>query len=110
MSRYYPPTLFCPKLGPQKLDSLEKEKYKMGDPGGFCAAWCIWYGNLRLSNPDVDRKTILEEGIKIIETRFNSFRNFIRNYAQFLSEYSKVFKRTLNVSYTFKKMKGQMIM
>jgi hypothetical protein len=103
---YYPPILFCPKIGPQQLDRLEKDNIKAGDPVGFCVAWCIWYVNLRLSNPDIDRKDVLEQGIKIIDTKFNSFRNFIRSYAQFLSEYSKKLKETEDVSYTFREMRG----
>ena len=103
---YYPPILFCPKIGPQQIDRLEKDNMKSGDPVGFCAAWCIWYVNLRLSNPDIDRKDVLEEGIKIIDTKFNSFRNFIRSYAQFLSEYSKKLKETEDISYTFREMRG----
>ena len=103
---YYPPVLFCPKIGPQQLDRLEKDNIKAGDPVGFCVAWCIWYVNLRLSNPDIDRRDVLEQGIKIIDTKFNSFRNFIRSYAQFLSEYSKKLKETEDVSYTFREMRG----
>jgi hypothetical protein len=103
---YYPPILFCPKIGPQQLDRLEKDNIKAGDPVGFCVAWCIWYVNLRLSNPNINRKDVLEQGIKIINTQFNSFRNFIRSYAQFLSEYSKKLKETEDASYTFREMRG----
>ena len=92
----------------QKINEyiLEKDNIKAGDPVGFCVAWCIWYVNLRLSNPDIDRKDVLEQGIKIIDTKFNSFRNFIRSYSKFLSEYSKKLKETEDVSYTFREMRG----
>ena len=54
------------------------------DPGGYCAAWSIWYAEMRVMNPDITRDALtklLKKKFKNIE---NSYRTFIRNYANFL--------------------------
>jgi hypothetical protein len=54
------------------------------DPGGYCAAWSIWYSEMRVMNPDLSRASLT----KLIKKKFknleNSYRTFIRNYANFL--------------------------
>jgi hypothetical protein len=54
------------------------------DPGGYCAAWSIWYAEMRVMNPNLSRASLT----KLIKKKFknleNSYRTFIRNYANFL--------------------------
>ena len=78
---YFKPKDFLPKIGFQSLDATESSKFKkIGDPGGFCAAWTIWYVDMRLSNPTIERKELIEEIIKKIKKYNFSFKNIIRNY------------------------------
>ena len=78
---YIRPKDYLPKVGFQLLDAMENRKFKrIGDPGGFCAAWTVWYVDMRLSNQNVSRDQLIKEIIKKIK-RFNySFKNIIRNY------------------------------
>ena len=72
------------------------------DPGGFCAYWSTWYLDLRLSNPDVPRETLVSETLKSINNKiadYNydiimkinrkkipvNFSSFVRSYAVFLN-------------------------
>lgn len=60
---------------------------KLGDPIGYCLAWVFWYVDMRLNNPDIHPKDIIEisidEIIKFGKGRKsnNIFIDFIRNYA-----------------------------
>lgn len=78
VQKYYRPVDICP-IGPQKLE--KKVEAIDSDPGGFCVAWSLWYAELRLSNPDVERNDILQFALDSIEKTENSFKKFIRNYA-----------------------------
>jgi hypothetical protein len=106
--KYYPPSSFCPKLGPQWQDRYEEIHIKnklSGDPIGFCAAWTIWYVNLRLLNPDIDRKSVLSESSILITEEFVSFRDFIRNYSKFITDYTNKLYETEDLSLTYREMK-----
>ena len=39
---YVSPIKYLPKIGFQYIDVYEKKK-NIGDPGGFCSLWAIWY-------------------------------------------------------------------
>ena len=42
--KYLTPNDYLPNVGFIMLENLEKNKCsKIGDPNGFCTAWCIWY-------------------------------------------------------------------
>ena len=72
-------------IGPQ---SLIKHSNWLGDPGGFCVAWSTWYADLRLTNPDIPRDKLLQEGIKAIINDPVSYKTFIRNYSAIFSQIS----------------------
>lgn len=79
--KYISPTKFLPKIGFQYLDAYDTKSKKIGDPGGFCALWSIWYVDMRLQYPDIDRKSLINKLIKNIKTTNTSFKNLIRNYS-----------------------------
>lgn len=79
--KYIRPKDYLPKIGFQLLDAMESTKFKkIGDPGGFCAAWTIWYVDMRLNNPNIARDELIKEIIKKIKLFNYSFKNIIRNY------------------------------
>lgn len=78
---YISPTKFLPKIGFQYVDVYEKKTKKLGDPGGFCAVWSIWYTDMRLTYPDYDRKKLVTKLLKEIRTESISFKNLIRDYS-----------------------------
>ena len=79
--KYVSPYDYLPKIGFQLFDNYEKNKKKIGDPGGFCALWSIWYVDMRLAHPDIDRKVLVKTLIKTIHNTNNSFKDVIRNYS-----------------------------
>jgi ankyrin repeat protein len=79
--KYVSPYDYLPKIGFQLFDNYEKNKKKIGDPGGFCALWSIWYVDMRLAYPDIDRKVLVKTLIKTIHNTNNSFKDVIRNYS-----------------------------
>ena len=80
--KYIRPHEYIPKIGFQLFDSSESKKKKIGDPMGFCALWCIWYVDMRLTYRDIHRKKLVDLLIKQIKSQNISFKNMVRNYGQ----------------------------
>lgn len=81
INNFYTPLSYCPRISFQlREENIEKLST---DPGGFCSAWTLWYIDLRLSNPDISRKEIVQFAINNISNS-GSFRIFIRNYSSFI--------------------------
>jgi hypothetical protein len=78
---YLKPKNYLPKIGFQLLDIFETKKKKIGDPGGFCALWTIWYVDMRLTYPDIPPQALVTKLIKNIRINNISVKNMIRNYA-----------------------------
>ena len=85
--KYISPKNYLPKIGFQFIDSVEDSKSKIGDPGGFCALWSIWYIDMRLTNIYIERKKLVNHLIKKIKTNNISFKEIIRNYSFPIIEY-----------------------
>jgi len=80
-SRMISPIEYLPKIGFQSIEVSEGNKYtNIGDPGGFCAIWTIWYVDLRLEYPDIPRKKLIEKSMEYIKMKGYSFKTLIRNY------------------------------
>ena len=63
---------------------------RVGDLGGFCLAWCIWYIELRINN-NLKPKILVEKTIKKMIRENKIFIDFIRNYGNHLAKFSKKF-------------------
>ena len=79
---YLKPNDFMTKPGFQLLaDENDMFKMKLGDFGGFCLGWCIWYVEHRLKNPQIKpiifNKKIIEKLLRLDD----SFIEYIRNYS-----------------------------
>jgi hypothetical protein len=80
--KYISPTDYLPTIGFQMYETIEESKCKkIGDPNGFCAVWCVWWAEQRLTNKDVDIKKLAEELIKQMKFSNKSFKKLIRNYS-----------------------------
>jgi len=55
---------------------------KIGDPGGFCAVWCVWYINMRLKYDMLDRIKLVKKLIQKIKEENIPFKTLVRNYAK----------------------------
>ena len=58
--KYIPSNLICPSFGFQLIESSEQSSTLIGDPGGFCSAWTLFYIDARLSNPDIPPDILLD--------------------------------------------------
>ena len=80
--KYYTPNDYLPKISFQILESYDYNKTKkIGDPGGFCAAWCTWYAYMRIKYDKLDRKKLTLKLIRKIKEENISFKDLIRNFA-----------------------------
>lgn len=83
---YYDPKTYLPKVGLQNIDISEEKNKKIGDPCGFCAIWSIWYCDLRLDYPEIDKKKLIKLLVKTFRIENKSFKNTVRNFSQFITE------------------------
>lgn len=79
--KYISPKDYLPKIGFQYFESFEINNKNIGDPGGFCAVWSIWYTDMRLIYPDVPRDKLVKMLMNELKKKNISFREMIRNYA-----------------------------
>lgn len=80
--KYINPRDYIPKIGFQIMDSQEQNRTRIGDPGGFCALWSIWYVDQRLTYYTYDRRKLIKHLFSNIKAQGVSYRNMIRNYAR----------------------------
>lgn len=79
---YIRPQEYIPKIGFQVMDSQEDKQRRIGDPGGFCALWSIWYVDQRLTYTTYDRQELINVLFENIKSQGISYRNLIRNYSR----------------------------
>ena len=79
---YIKPLLYLPTIGFQILETIEDSLCKkIGDPNGYCAVWCVWWVEQKITNNDVSSKELVENLIRHIKLSNKSFKNLIRNYS-----------------------------
>jgi ankyrin repeat protein len=78
---YIRPNEFLPKIGFQGMEEVDTMK-RIGDPDGFCVAWCFWYASQRLRNPDLPPAKLVKKVIFDIRAKNIKFRQLIRDYAE----------------------------
>lgn len=83
---YVKPSQFLPRVGFQLMDNVEFNNRNIGDPGGFCALWSIWYVEMRLAHFTTPREKLVTNLIKYIKSQNLSFRDTIRNYSHNITE------------------------
>lgn len=55
-------------------------------PTGFCATWTLFYLDLRLQFPDIERDKIIEHAISVLNKQNKSYRFIIYKYALWYSK------------------------
>ncbi len=88
-------------LNDAKLQTVslgDNPKYRnIGDPEGYCLAWCYWFLELKLQNPDINEKELITSTVrKIIDSSDSDdptpLLSHIRDYTKHLdSEKNKIF-------------------
>lgn len=85
---YYVPGRYFPVAGFQTLsDENNLLNQKLGDFGGYCLAWSLWYVEHRLNNTDVQPKTLVRKTINKFNGMIIKPNEYIRNYANHINKY-----------------------
>ena len=80
--KYIKPTDYLPYVGFQTISNENNLlNQKVGDFGGFCLAWCIWYIETRISNINIEPKTLVNKLISRLNNKNIKFSEYIRNYS-----------------------------
>jgi hypothetical protein len=86
--KYIRPKDFLPFTG---FQTISDENYAMnkknGDYGGFCLAWCLFYLESRLKNPELKPNILVKKLINKINHSDIKFSEYIRNYSNKINEY-----------------------
>ena len=82
--KYFKPGDYLPKIGFQTIEINELKADYIGDPNGFCALWCIWWVDMRLSNPNISRNKLLKLLTKELINGKYSYKKLIRDYSFFI--------------------------
>lgn len=94
---YYSPAQYLPKIGFQILESIDKNK-KIGDPGGFCAVWCIWYASMKIKYKNIDIEKLAIKLILKIKEDDIEFKVLIRKFAKNIVDFRDSILNKNNVS------------
>ena len=98
---YYKPKDFQSQNSFQSLSrDTDKANIQLGDIGGFCLAWTLWFLELYIKNQNVKNlKEFTEDAVnKIIYTKY-SFIQYIRSYAHKLSMIKENMLLDMNISH-----------
>ena len=101
---FVPPNEVCPKgyNGFQEWESLEPQKsgvhkdlnVEIIDQEGYCMAWSLFYGDMRIKFPKLSADKLVEISMKEITTNPTKLRAFIRGITKF---YYDRMKEILNI-------------
>jgi ankyrin repeat protein len=81
--KYKYPKDFLPKIGFQLLETYDHYKTKkIGDPGGFCAVWCVWYVYMKIKYNMLSSNKLVIKLIQKIKQENMPFKSIVRNFAK----------------------------
>ncbi len=94
--KYYRPNDYLEITKFQSVSNDNVNEYrKSGDPMGYCLAWCLWYVELKVNNPDIPEidliNTASKKILKYYKTSNNPYLSFIRDYSRKLNEEKDIF-------------------
>ena len=102
-TKFISPKLFLDDTKFQIVSSdSDPDNKKLGDPIGYCLAWCFWYLELRLKNPDITSKELVKFAFNDILQNHskdsNQVLSYIRNYSQELDKMKNEFLKEAGIS------------
>jgi hypothetical protein len=85
--KYYSPSRYFPVAGFQTIsDENNNMNMKLGDFGGYCLAWSVWYIEHRLANDSIEPKTLVRKTLNRFMGMTLKPDEYIRNYANMLNK------------------------
>jgi len=86
--KYCGPDCYFPVSGFQTLsDENNIMNQKMGDFGGYCLAWSVWYAEHKMINLKVEPKDLIRKTINRFMKMDIKPMEYIRNYANYISKF-----------------------
>lgn len=82
---YLKPEDFLPVIGFQANEEVDVAK-RIGDPGGFCVVWSIWYALQRARYPYIAPAKLVKKLIGKIKMKNIYFRDYIRSFAKEITD------------------------
>lgn len=95
--KYISPKDYLSEVSLQRLDTEENQIF-IGDPNGFCVSWCIWYTNLRINNPNINRSKIIRYIVDIFNQKQIKYKNLIRNFSYNITNIRDKILNKLNIN------------
>lgn len=86
VKEYFRPLDYLSRKSFQALQESEGEMTKYDPSGGYCAAWSCWYAELRLSNPNKNRKYVVKKALDELMKGDESLTEYIRNYSAHIAK------------------------
>lgn len=83
---YFKPSDYLPSIGFQIKEINELKSDYIGDPNGFCALWCIWWADIRISNPEISRNKLVKYVNRELINGKYSYKKLIRDYSHYVIE------------------------
>jgi len=95
---YCGPDCYFPVSGFQTLsDENNIFNQKMGDFGGYCLAWSIWYAEHKIINLKVEPKDLIRKTINRFMKMHVKPMEYIRNYANFISKFRLAYLKKIGI-------------
>lgn len=86
--KYIKPSDYLHYAGFQTLSNEDNLlNQKVGDIGGFCLAWCIWYIETRINNININPKILVNKLILKLNSMDIKYSEYIRNYSNKINNY-----------------------
>ena len=83
--KYFKPKSYEMNIGFQTMEVIDINK-KIGDHGGFCGAWSLWWVYMRIKNENIDRKKLFLQLVKNIRRNNLSFKTIIRSFSKYITD------------------------
>jgi hypothetical protein len=102
--KYLRPTDYLDKTKFQSVslgdDTLHKN---LGDPAGYCLAWCYWFIELKIKNPELDERKLVEDALNniILKSDINNTNpllSHIRGYARHLDNEKNILLKNMGIN------------
>ena len=96
--KYYHPGKYFPVAGFQTIsDENNVFNQKMGDFGGYCLAWCLWYIEHRIKNKKIDPEGLIRKTLNKFRAMNLTPNEYIRNYANKVNKKRIEWLKSINV-------------
>lgn len=96
--KYIRPEDYLPKISFQIKEINELKNDYIGDPNGFCALWCIWWCDLRISNYNIPRKELVYLLNQELINGNHSYKKLIRDYSYYITNLRDSFLKKSNTN------------